>query len=143
MKIAVVGAGPAGLFFARLMKIAQPEYGIDIFEQNPENATYGFGVTLGGSARDRLLHVDPKMHDRLSSNMLMNNEQDIILNNECISLKYAQSGGAIARLKLLSVMEELCSEVGLKVIHDRRIEDRADVDMYDLVVGADGANSVH
>lgn len=142
MKIAVVGAGPAGLFFARLMKSIHPKYEIDIFEQNPENATYGFGVTLGGSARDRLLQVDPIMHDRLSANMLMNNDQDIRLNSECINLKYAQSGGAIARLKLLNVMEELCREVGLEIVHDRRIEVPADVDMYDLVVGADGANSV-
>ncbi len=141
MKVAVVGGGPAGLFFARLLKRRQPEHEILVFEQNPEAATYGFGVTLAGPARDRLRNADADVHDRLAACMVFNDEQAIDLNGKRILLKYAHKGGAIARLTLLRVLEELCRAVEIPVLHERRIQTAADLDAFDLVVGADGANS--
>lgn len=142
MKIAIVGGGPSGLFFARLVRRHDPSIAIDIFEQNPEKATYGFGVTLAGPARDRLHRVDSEVHDRLAERMVFNNVQGISIDDERILVRYANSGGAIERLQLLEVLESLCREVGLKPAHNRRIETEADLDGYDLIVGADGANSV-
>lgn len=141
MRVAIVGGGPAGLFFARLMKRRAPHYSIEIIEQNPADATYGFGVTLAGAARDRLLNADRRLHDALAANMIFNDEQAIVLNDNNVLLKYAAKGGAIARLRLLELMEELCAECGLTVEHNRRIETADDLSGYDLVVGADGANS--
>lgn len=141
MKVAVIGGGPAGLLFARLVKRRAPTYAIDIFEQNPVDATYGFGVTLAGAARDRLRKADEALHDTLAESMVFNDEQDIVLNDGKVSLKYAAKGGAIARLTLLNLMEQLCADCGLVVQHGRRIETRDDLAAYDLVVGADGANS--
>ena len=77
MKIAVIGGGPAGLYFARLIKRARKSDDVTVFEQNPRNATYGFGVTLGGSARERMRRVDAEVHDRLAEVMLFNNKQII------------------------------------------------------------------
>ena len=109
MKIAVVGGGPAGLFFARLARRQNPGHEIDIFEQNPASATYGFGVTLAGDARNRLSKKDGEAVQRLEERMIFNDEQAIILNGESWLLKYGGSGGAIARLDLLEVMEGLCA----------------------------------
>lgn len=142
MKIAVVGGGPAGLFFARLVKRRKPEYEIAVFEQNPRDATYGFGVTLAGPARDRLRSADADVVDRLAACMVFNNEQAIDLNGKRILLKYAAQGGAIARLSLLNELEELCRAVDVPVLHQHRIRTADDLEAFDLVVGADGANSV-
>ncbi|MGE0736783.1 MAG: FAD-dependent monooxygenase [Alphaproteobacteria bacterium] len=141
MKIAVIGGGPAGLFFARLMKRSHLGVEIRIFEQNPADATYGFGVTLAGPARDRLHRADPELHDQLVANMVLNNRQDIELNGERIPLEYAASGGAIARLALLGILENLCRQAGLEVDHNRRVDMPRELGSYDLIVGADGANS--
>src|SRR5262245_16362796 len=113
MKVAVVGGGPAGLFFARLMKRRRPLAEVRIFEQNPANATYGFGVTLAGAARDRLKQADAEVHDRLAAEMIFNDQQKIALNDDSVLLQYAARGGAIARLTLLRILEELCQSVGL------------------------------
>ena len=141
MRIAVVGGGPAGLFFARLVKRRSPSYDVRIFEQNPENATYGFGVTLAGSARTRLNRNDPSLLERLAASMIFNDEQAIVLNGDRVVLRYAAKGGAIPRLSLLRILEEACAEVGLTIEHERRVETREDLDGFDLVVAADGANS--
>ena len=54
LKIAVVGGGPAGLLFAKLVARENPGYRIDVFEQNPSSATYGFGIVLADVALDFL-----------------------------------------------------------------------------------------
>ncbi|WP_372603803.1 FAD-dependent monooxygenase [Actibacterium sp.] len=141
MKIAIVGGGPAGLFLGRLIRRNDPSIEIDIFEQNPEKATYGFGVTLAGDARQRLANIDAEVIQRLSERMVFNTVQGISLQDERLLLRYANSGGAIERLQLLEVLGELCRDVGLEVQYGKRIDSEADLAEYDLVVGADGANS--
>ena len=142
MRIAVVGGGPAGLFFARLVKRWRPEYEVRIFEQNPRDATYGFGVTLAGPARNRLREVDEQMISRLADEMVFNSKQNIVLDQEAILLEYAHEGGAISRLKLLQVLEQLCQDVGLVIEHETRVDDFGRFSQFDMIVGADGANSV-
>lgn len=141
MKIAVIGGGPAGLYFARLIKRARKNDDVTVFEQNPRDATYGFGVTLGGSARERMRRVDEEVHDRLAEVMLFNNTQLIQLDDEKVLLEYAQAGGAIARLQLLNILQAACEEVGVVLRHDVRIAGSAQLGDCDLIVAADGVNS--
>lgn len=142
MKIAIVGGGPSGLFFARLIKRSQPGAEVRVFEQNARDATYGFGVVLAGPARDRLREVDPESVDALAEAMVFSSTQKIGLNGESLLLDYPGNSGAIARLTLLQILGRLCADVGVQVVHDQRIERAEDLDGYDLIVGADGANSV-
>jgi 2-polyprenyl-6-methoxyphenol hydroxylase-like FAD-dependent oxidoreductase len=141
MKIAVIGGGPGGLYFARLVKRHRPADRVAVIEQNPRGATYGFGVTLGGPARERMRRTDPEVQDALSAVMVFNDRQNIHLNGEDVLLQYASSGGAIARLELLNILQKACEEVGVELHHDRRIASVREVDEFDLVVGADGVNS--
>ena len=67
MKIAVVGAGPAGLFFSLLLKRKRPEHEIAVLEQNPRGATFGFGVVFSRGALEFLARDEPAMHARLSA----------------------------------------------------------------------------
>lgn len=142
MKIAIVGGGPSGLFFARLMKQATPAHDITVLEQNPADATFGFGVGLGAKSLDLIRRYDPAVHERMTAQMVFNNKQMIHLNGEEILLEYAAAGGAIARLGLLQVLQAACIEAGVVVRHNTRLDDAGDLAGYDLVVGADGINSV-
>jgi len=141
MKIAVIGGGPAGLYFARLIKRARKSVAVTVFEQNPRDATYGFGVTLGGSARERMRRVDAEVHDRLAEVMLFNNKQIIQIDDDGVLLEYAQAGGAIARLQLLNILQAACEEVGVVLKHDVRIAGPEQFSDCDLIVAADGVNS--
>jgi 2-polyprenyl-6-methoxyphenol hydroxylase-like FAD-dependent oxidoreductase len=142
MKIAVVGGGPGGLYFARLVKRHRPADEVVVIEQNPRDATYGFGVTLGGPARERMKRTDPEVQERLSAVMLFNDRQNIHLNGDDVLLHYASAGGAIARLELLKILQAGCEDVGVELRHDRRIATVRELDGFDLIVGADGLNSV-
>lgn len=141
MKIAVIGGGPGGLYFARLIKRGRLHDDVTVIEQNPSDATYGFGVTLGGPARARMKRVDPQVHDRLAAVMVFSNRQNIHLDGEDVLLEYATSGGAIERLELLKILQAACREVGVKLVHDSRIDDLDRFADCDLIVGADGVNS--
>jgi 2-polyprenyl-6-methoxyphenol hydroxylase-like FAD-dependent oxidoreductase len=141
MKIAVIGGGPGGLYFARLVKRGRPQDRVIVIEQNPSNATYGFGVTLGGPARERMKRVDAEVHDRLAAAMVFSNRQNIHLMGEDVLLEYPHYGGAIERLELLKILQAACREVGVELTHDRRVDDLEAFDGFDLIVGADGVNS--
>lgn len=142
MKIAVIGGGPAGLYLARLIRLHLQEHQVDVFEQNPPNATWGFGVGLGGNARDRIRALDPEVHDRITRAMVFHNQQRIHLKGTDIQVEYATDGGAIERLELLKILEASCESVGVSVRHNSRIESLDQFKDYDLIVGADGVNSV-
>ncbi len=141
MKIAIVGGGPAGLYFARLMKRRDPRHEIVVVEQNPEGATYGFGVAMGDKAVERLRAADAELTARIEAAMVFEHRQDIRLDGECVRLAYADRGGAIERLELLSILTEGCREIGIAVEHNTRVETIERFAGWDLVVAADGANS--
>lgn len=141
MRVAIVGGGPGGLFFGRLLRRGCPEADVTVFEQNPSDATFGFGVTLGGSSLGRLAEADPEVAARLSRSMVFDTVQNIRVNEEDVLVEYARSGGSIARLTLLAVLRDACREVGVVIDFDTRIEGSAELEGYDLVVAADGINS--
>lgn len=141
MKIAVIGGGPGGLYFARLVKRHRPADRVAVIEQNPRGATYGFGVTLGGPARERMKRTDPEVQEALSAVMVFSDKQNIHLNGDDVLLHYAASGGAIARLELLEILQKACEQVGVELHHERRVASVRELDDFDLIVGADGVNS--
>ena len=77
MKIGIVGAGPAGLYFALLMKKANPTYKIQVIEQNPADATYGWGVVFSGRALHFLQQSDAEFYADLQQNLVIWNDQHI------------------------------------------------------------------
>ncbi len=69
MRIAVIGGGPGGLYFAYLWKKRHPEADIDLFEQNPAGATWGFGVVFSEQALEFLRADDPDTVDAIAPRM--------------------------------------------------------------------------
>jgi 2-polyprenyl-6-methoxyphenol hydroxylase-like FAD-dependent oxidoreductase len=141
MKIVVIGAGPAGLTFARLFKRHRPDTEIVVYEQNPRAATYGFGVGISGGLRARLKAYDPEIYARIQAASTFDNRQTISVDGESMLLRYSEVGGAIRRLDLLNILQAGCEDVGVNVEYGVRIETRDALGGYDMVVAADGANS--
>ena len=66
MLINIIGAGPAGLLFALLIKRRYPDWRVQVFEQNPPDATFGFGVVFSQGALAFLERDVPDLHNQLS-----------------------------------------------------------------------------
>lgn len=141
MKIAVIGGGPGGLYFARLVRRKWPDWQVDVFEQNPSDATFGFGVTLGGTSLGRLGEEDPEFVKRLSAISVSANQQLFDLNGEQMVIEYTQQGASVERLAMLQLLCELCEAVGVNIHYEHRVESVDDLGDYDLIVASDGANS--
>ena len=142
MKIGIIGGGAAGLYLARLIKLHAPQHTVDVVEQNAPDATFGFGVGLGDGARGRIKALDPELHDRMAAGMVFSNSQNIQLNDDATLIEYTHSSGAIGRLELLRILQDACREAGASVRHNVRAEGVDIFAGYDLIVGADGVNSV-
>jgi len=141
MKIGILGGGPGGLFLARILKKARPDYLITVYEQNPHGATYGFGVGISMVARDRMREYDPEVFDALQGRSHFNSRQLIRRDEETLLLEYAQPGGAIPRVDLLATLTQACFAVGVNLRFDRRVELDEVERENDIVVAADGAGS--
>lgn len=141
MKIAVVGGGPAGLYFAYLMKKADASHEIEVFEQNARGATYGFGVVFSGAALTHLEDADTGFYDELNAQAEIWDDLTITHEKEAIPIDGNKFSG-ISRLALLQILEGLCLKVNVPIHHGRRLDTPDQLSGYDLVVGADGANSL-
>lgn len=140
MRIAVIGGGPAGLLFAKLAKQADSTHEIDVYEQNPAHATYGFGVVLADVALNILDDVDSDLRRRISQNAEFQTHITLTHKGEDIPL-LGNAFMGVSRVKLLQVMQENARKEGVQIIFEKRIATPDLRSDYDLVVGADGVNS--
>lgn len=141
MKIVVIGAGPSGLYFALLAKKSFPKSQIEVFEQNPKDATYGFGIVLADRGLHRFHTADPASYEAIMKASFMTRHRIVEHPGETIFLEGGGYGGAIARLRLLNILEDFCERSGVAIHYGTRIDDPATFVAADLVVGADGVNS--
>jgi 2-polyprenyl-6-methoxyphenol hydroxylase-like FAD-dependent oxidoreductase len=147
MKLAVVGGGPSGLYLSILIKRRQPHAQVLVVEQNGADSTFGFGVVLADSGLHRLQAADEQVYQQLIERMTFNGTQNIQVNETPIELIHPGKGGAIARIDLLRVLQKTAHELGVDVRHGVRIEHPDALAQLgwgdaDVVVGADGVNSV-
>ncbi|MDE2065462.1 MAG: FAD-dependent monooxygenase [Bradyrhizobium sp.] len=139
MRIAVIGGGPGGLYFSTFWKKRHPDAQIDLFEQNPPGATWGFGVVFSDSALEFLRADDPDTVEAIAPRM--ESWKNITLNLRGESVEIDGVGfSAIGRLDLLKILQGRAASVGVTLHFDTQ----ASLDQlagYDLVVAADGLNS--
>lgn len=141
MRIAVLGGGPGGLYFAYLWKRRHPEAQVELFEQNPAGATWGFGVVFSEQALEFLRADDPDTADAISAEM--ESWSNITLNIHGDSVAIDGVGfSAIGRLKLLQALQARMTAVGVTARYDTHIKSVDDLAGYDLIVAADGLNSL-
>jgi salicyloyl-CoA 5-hydroxylase len=142
MRVAVIGGGPGGLFAGRLLKLARPDWRVDVFERNPAGSVYGFGIGLGGQVLGSIRRADPLLHDDL---MELGVGRDSSQRMVCPGgISEWQWGGwrtlAIARASLLAVLRARAEEAGVNISFETDVSYDKVADA-DIVIAADGANS--
>ncbi len=140
MRINIVGAGPAGLLFALLIKRRFQAWRVRVFEQNPPDATFGFGVVFSLNALAFLERDVPDLHKQLISRLESWPMQRIVHRNERIDID-GNGFSAIGRLELNQFLQDLCADAGVEIEYQRVIASLNELDDCDLLAGADGANS--
>lgn len=141
MKIGILGGGPAGLSFAYLMKQQNRDHDIFVIEQNPRGATWGFGVVFSGTALDHVEGADPHIFAKLMARAESWDDLTIALEDTKVPVD-GNRFAAVGRLALLKDLLELCEQSRVDLKFDHRCETLDVFDDCDLIVGADGVNSV-
>ncbi len=141
VRIAVIGGGPSGLFFAVLMKRADPSHQITVFERNAPDATFGFGVVFPERSMRYLRDADPHVHAAFVHAMV-----------HWHALEYRHRGrvlrcgghvfSGLARIDLLHILQEQARALGVELRFLREVAHLSDVSAYDVIVAADGINSL-
>jgi 2-polyprenyl-6-methoxyphenol hydroxylase-like FAD-dependent oxidoreductase len=141
VRIAVIGGGPGGLYFAYLWKKRHPDADIDLFEQNAAGATWGFGVVFSEQALEFLRTDDPDTVDAIAPRM--ESWKNITLNLRGESVEIDGVGfSSIGRLDLLTILQQRVRSVGVTPRYDTLIQSMERLAGYDLIVAADGLNSM-
>jgi anthraniloyl-CoA monooxygenase len=139
MRIACIGGGPAGLYFAILMKKLDPSTDITVLERNPPGETWGWGVVFSDETLEYLAENDETTHAKIRAEFAHWDSIDIFYKGEMVkSSGHGFSG--VSRHTLIAILRERAKELGIE------LRDLTEVDVpppagYDLYVAADGLNS--
>ncbi|MGI9006505.1 MAG: bifunctional salicylyl-CoA 5-hydroxylase/oxidoreductase [Streptosporangiaceae bacterium] len=141
MRIAVVGGGPGGLYFAALTKQLSPGCEITVWERNAADDTFGFGVVFSDETLGGIEHADPQVYAAMEREFARWDDIDVHYRGQVIT-----SGGhgfaAISRRRLLYILRQRCAALGVRMYFRTEAPDPVTLAAgYDLVIAADGANS--
>ena len=141
MRITVVGGGPAGLYFAALMKRADPSHEITVLERNAPDATFGWGVVFSEETLGSLRDADRPSYDEITEMFARWGAIDVRYRGETVRSR-GHVFSAIARVRLLSILQRRCADLGVELRFEHEVSDLSGLaEAADLVVGADGVNS--
>ena len=140
MDIGIVGGGPAGLFFAYLVKRHDPRHRVRVFERDPAGATYGWGVVFSDVALAFVRDVAPELYATMTRHQEVHDSMCIVHRGVAVRLAN-NTFHRMARLDLLGALHRHSRDAGVDIAFDRRVDDLGELARCDLVVAADGANS--
>jgi anthraniloyl-CoA monooxygenase len=137
VKIAVIGGGPAGLYFSLLIKKADPTHDVEVFERNRPDDTFGWGVVFSNETLGHFREADAETFERITESFAHWEAIDTHVGGAVI-----RSGGhgfsGIARRRLLQILQERCRGLGVRLNFQAEVEG---LPQADVVVAADGINS--
>ena len=145
MRIAVIGGGPGGLYFAalaqQLARQAGTRHDITVWERNAADDTFGFGVVFSDETQGGIEHADRAVYEQMEREFAVWDDIDVHFRGEVIT-----SGGhgfaAMSRKRLLQILQKRCAELGVTVHFQTTAPDVDELAAtHDLVVAADGVNS--
>ncbi|GAA2338091.1 bifunctional salicylyl-CoA 5-hydroxylase/oxidoreductase [Streptomyces violaceusniger] len=141
MKIAIVGGGPGGLYFAALMKQLDPAHEITVWERNAPDDTFGFGVVFSDETLGGIENADTTIAEAMARRFARWTDIDIHYRGQSHTVG-GQGFAAMSRKELLRLLQERCHDLGVTVHFSTLAPDTGQLRAsYDLVVGADGVNS--
>ncbi|MCI0633238.1 MAG: FAD-dependent monooxygenase [Actinobacteria bacterium] len=140
MRIEVIGAGPAGLYFALLAKKADPRHEIVVHERNAADATFGWGVVFSEETLGSFRDADQPTWAEITETFARWSAIDVHFRGETVrSVGHGFSG--IARKRILEILQRRCRALGVELRFEEEVADVAALPSADLVVAADGVNS--
>jgi len=141
MRVAIVGAGPAGLYLAYLLERGKLKVEVEVFEQNPPDATFGFGLVFSERALEFLNDEDAGTLAAIRPALEHWKDSILVHNGREVRIDGMDYTG-IGRLRLLQILQAQARSVGVEPKYLQPIEDLEACGKADLIVGADGVNSV-
>jgi anthraniloyl-CoA monooxygenase len=140
MKTAIIGGGPAGLYFAILLKKFRPEEDVAVYERNRADETFGFGVVFSDATLDNFEKYDLPSYQRITREFAY--WDDIAIHFKGAEHRIGGNGFCgCSRRTLLLILQERAEELGVKLLYGVDVDDEDLVGDADLVVIADGINS--
>ena len=141
MKVAVLGGGPAGLYFAISMKLRDAAHDVTVIERNKPDDTFGWGVVLSDETLDNLAANDPVSAAWIREHFAYWDDIAVVHKGvRTVSSGHGFCG--IGRKQLLVLLQKRARELGVDLAFETEArEPQFYMDAYDLVVAADGVNS--
>jgi len=140
VKAAVVGAGPAGLFFALLLKKTDPRHEVVVYERNRLDDTFGFGVVFSDATEQALEGADAEVSAAMIAEGHRWDDIEIHYRGRVLT-STGHAFSALSRQTLLRILADRCRALGVRMCLEREIQDPESLRDADLVLAADGANS--
>ncbi|MGH9832308.1 MAG: FAD-dependent monooxygenase [Blastocatellia bacterium] len=140
MKINIIGGGPAGLYFAILMKKQNPSRDISVVERDSPDDTFGWGIVFSDQTFSYLEESDQPSFKQIIANCEIWDNVDVVHRGEKVTIRGNRFSG-IGRLKFLNILHARCRELNVDLRFHTNVTDVESRRDCDLLVGADGANS--
>jgi 2-polyprenyl-6-methoxyphenol hydroxylase-like FAD-dependent oxidoreductase len=141
IRVACIGGGPGGLFFSTLLRRQRPDIDVVLFERNQPTDAFGFGVVFSDRTLQRIDEADPTLHRALA-------EEGVHWDSIAVAAKgethfFAGNGmAAVHRKVLLRFLQNAAAEAGVDLRFGHNVGSLDELDDFDLVIGADGTNSL-
>jgi len=140
MKVAIIGGGPGGLYFALLAKKTWPDWDVCVYERNRPDDTFGFGVVFSDATLDTFRAHDRPSYELIRRSFAYWGDVDVVYRGEAL-----RSGGhgfcGCSRVTLLKLLQARCRELGVRMAFQHEVAGIGDFPDADLIVAADGINS--
>jgi len=141
VRIVSIGGGPAGLYFALLMKKADPGHDVTVVERNRADDTFGFGVVFSDATLDTFIEADRPTGEAITRAFAHWDDIDIHYQGQVLtSTGHGFSG--MSRQALLDILQRRCAELGVALRFQTDVTDLTPYRDADLVLAADGVNSL-
>ena len=140
MRIVCIGGGPAGLYFAVLMKKADPRHHIRVIERNRPDETFGFGVVFSDATMAGIAEADSEAYREIARHLVHWDDIEVNYRGERI-LSTGHGFSGMSRHRLLRVLQQHACAAGVEVLFEREAATLDPFTDADLIVAADGANS--
>jgi anthraniloyl-CoA monooxygenase len=141
VKIVILGGGPAGLYAGLLIKKADPRHEITLIERNPADVTYGWGVVFSDRTLAAFQRADARTYEQITGQFVIWDAIDVRYRGATI-----RCGGhviaSISRRHLLNILQDRCAELGVDLQFGREVASLDDLPGADLLIAADGVNSL-
>jgi anthraniloyl-CoA monooxygenase len=140
MRIVSIGGGPAGLYFAILMKKQDAGHDVTVLERNGPDDTFGWGVVFSDETLGNFELADKPTHDRFRREFAYWPDIDTFVHGQCVrSTGHGFAG--MSRRRMLNILQERCLELGVKLEFSHEVDSLDPLRGADLILGADGVNS--